>query len=115
MTDSVQCGAIGGMQDWQRKRSTGRNPAPVPLWPPQIPHLSCLGLEPKPPRWEEGDYQLELRRMKNNTHCTPYYTCSCMHFRSLFFDPKELAERETKMDWQGNSAEPRVTNKLRGP
>jgi hypothetical protein len=32
------CGAIGGMKFGRGKRSTRRQPAPVPLCPPQIPH-----------------------------------------------------------------------------
>jgi hypothetical protein len=36
--DGDDCGAIGGMRNGRRNRSTGRKPAPVPLCPPQIPH-----------------------------------------------------------------------------
>jgi hypothetical protein len=32
-----ECGAIGGMKIGRAKRSTRHNPAPVPLFPPQIP------------------------------------------------------------------------------
>jgi hypothetical protein len=36
------CGAISGMNDWQGNWSTRRKPGTVPLWSPQIPHLTCL-------------------------------------------------------------------------
>jgi hypothetical protein len=29
------CGAMGGMNDWQGKQKNFRKPAPVPLCPPQ--------------------------------------------------------------------------------
>jgi hypothetical protein len=45
-------GAIGGMDDWQGSQSTRRKPALVPLWPPQILHLTCPGLKPGLPRWD---------------------------------------------------------------
>jgi hypothetical protein len=31
-----------------------KNPVPVPLYPPQIPHR-MTGIEPGPPRWEADD------------------------------------------------------------
>jgi hypothetical protein len=31
-------GVVGGMRIGRGNRSTRRKPAPVPLWPPQIPH-----------------------------------------------------------------------------
>jgi hypothetical protein len=37
MIDDGDCGAIGGMKIGRVNRSTRRNPAPVPLCPPQIP------------------------------------------------------------------------------
>jgi hypothetical protein len=61
--DYVDSGAVGGMSEWQRQRSTRRKPAPGPLWPPQIPHLACPGLEPGPPPRESGDYPPEPRHM----------------------------------------------------
>jgi hypothetical protein len=36
--DDDHCGAIRGMRIGRGNRSTRRNPAPVPLCPPQIPH-----------------------------------------------------------------------------
>jgi hypothetical protein len=38
MIDDVDCGAIGGTKIDRRNWSTRRKPAPVPLYPPQIPH-----------------------------------------------------------------------------
>jgi hypothetical protein len=35
--DDDECGAVGGMIG-KGNRSTRRKPAPVPLYPPQIPH-----------------------------------------------------------------------------
>jgi hypothetical protein len=44
-----------GMIYWQGKtEELERNPAPVPLCPPQIP-LGLPGREHGPPRWEAGD------------------------------------------------------------
>jgi hypothetical protein len=37
MDDDDECGAICGMSD-RGNRSTRRKPAPLPLYPPQIPH-----------------------------------------------------------------------------
>jgi hypothetical protein len=37
MMDYDECGAFDGMTG-KGNRSTGRKPAPVPLYPPQIPH-----------------------------------------------------------------------------
>jgi hypothetical protein len=37
--DSDECGAVGGMRIGRGNRSTRRKPAPVPLCPPQIPHV----------------------------------------------------------------------------
>jgi hypothetical protein len=42
--DDTDCGAIGGMKIGRRNWSTRRTPAPVPLYPAQIPHdLSRFG------------------------------------------------------------------------
>jgi hypothetical protein len=38
--DDGDCGAIGGMKVCRENRSTGRNPAPVPLFELQIPHMT---------------------------------------------------------------------------
>jgi hypothetical protein len=38
MIDDDDYGAVGGMRVGRGNRSTRRKPAPVPLWPPQIPH-----------------------------------------------------------------------------
>jgi hypothetical protein len=38
MIDYVDYGAVGAMRMGRGNRSTRRKPAPVPLWPPQIPH-----------------------------------------------------------------------------
>jgi hypothetical protein len=43
MMDDDERGTIGGMIIGKENRSTGRNPAPVPLCPPQIPHDPTLG------------------------------------------------------------------------
>jgi hypothetical protein len=47
--DEEICGMIG-----RGNRSTQRNPAPVPLCPPQIPH-DLTGCKLGPPRWEASD------------------------------------------------------------
>jgi hypothetical protein len=36
--DDDECGAVGGMRIGRENRSIWRKPAPVPLYPPQIPH-----------------------------------------------------------------------------
>jgi hypothetical protein len=36
--DADECGAVGGMRIGKGNRSTRRQPAPVPLCSPQIPH-----------------------------------------------------------------------------
>jgi hypothetical protein len=38
MIDDDDCGAICGIKIGRETRSTLRKPAPVPLYPPQIPH-----------------------------------------------------------------------------
>jgi hypothetical protein len=38
MTDDGDCGTVGGMKIGRGSRSTRRSPAPVSLYPPQIPH-----------------------------------------------------------------------------
>jgi hypothetical protein len=38
MIDDDECGAVGGMRIGEGNRSTRGKPAPVPLYPPQIPH-----------------------------------------------------------------------------
>jgi hypothetical protein len=38
-----ECGAVGGMRIGRGNRSTRRNPVPVPLCPPQIPHELTWG------------------------------------------------------------------------
>jgi hypothetical protein len=38
MIGDGDCGEIGGMKIGRGNRSTRRTPAPVPLYPPQIPH-----------------------------------------------------------------------------
>jgi hypothetical protein len=37
MIDDGDCGAINGMKIGRETRSTRRKPAPVPIYPPQIP------------------------------------------------------------------------------
>jgi hypothetical protein len=37
--DDDECGAVGGMRTGRGNRSTRRKPAPVPLCPPQVPHI----------------------------------------------------------------------------
>jgi hypothetical protein len=37
MIDDGDCGAIGGMKAVRGHLNAQRKPAPVPLWPPQIP------------------------------------------------------------------------------
>jgi hypothetical protein len=50
--DDYDDGEIGGMSG-KGNRSTRRKPVPVPLCPPQTPHVP--GREPGPPRWEASD------------------------------------------------------------
>jgi hypothetical protein len=38
MVDDGDCGETGGMNIGRENQSTRRKPAPVPLYPPQIPH-----------------------------------------------------------------------------
>jgi hypothetical protein len=38
MIDDGDCGAIGGLKIGSANQSTWKNPTPVPLCPPQIPH-----------------------------------------------------------------------------
>jgi hypothetical protein len=52
-------GEIGGMMIGRGNRSTRRKPAPVPLCPPQTPHV-LPRREIGPPRWEASDLPLEL-------------------------------------------------------
>jgi hypothetical protein len=48
--DDDDCGALDGMNEWQGKRKYSREkPAPVLLWPPQIPHMTYPSLKPRPP------------------------------------------------------------------
>jgi hypothetical protein len=42
------CWATSWMNDWQGNKITWRKPNPVPLWPPQIPHMTCPSLVPRP-------------------------------------------------------------------
>jgi hypothetical protein len=51
--DDYDDGEIGGMFG-RGNRSTRRKPAPVPLYPPQTPHM-LQGREPGPPLWEASD------------------------------------------------------------
>jgi hypothetical protein len=51
MTDDDECGAVTGMRIVRGNPSIQRNPAIVPLCPPQIPH-DLTWLEPVPPQWE---------------------------------------------------------------
>jgi hypothetical protein len=53
--EDVDDGEVGGMNGFDSgNRSTGRKPAPTPLFPPQI-SVSRPGREPGPPRWEASD------------------------------------------------------------
>jgi hypothetical protein len=45
---------FGGIMIGRGNRSTWGEPAPVPLCPPQTPHV-LPGREPGPPRWEASD------------------------------------------------------------
>jgi hypothetical protein len=47
-------GEFGGIMIGRGNRSTRRNPAPVPLCPPQMSH-ELTGREPGRPRWEASD------------------------------------------------------------
>jgi hypothetical protein len=47
-------GEFGGMMIVRGNRSTRRKPAPVSLYPSQIPH-DLTWREPGPPRWEGSD------------------------------------------------------------
>jgi hypothetical protein len=44
MIDYDECGAVGGIKIGRGNRNTQRNPAPVPLCPPQIPHYLTWAL-----------------------------------------------------------------------
>jgi hypothetical protein len=46
-----ECGAVGGMRIGRENRSSQRQPAPVSLCPPQIPH-DLTWLEHGSPWWE---------------------------------------------------------------
>jgi hypothetical protein len=52
--DDYEDREFGGMMIGRGKRSTRRKPAPVPLYPPPIPH-DLTGREAGPPRWEASD------------------------------------------------------------
>jgi hypothetical protein len=54
MIDDGDCGAIGGMKMGRGNRSTRRNPASVPLCHHKS-HMTRIGLESGPPRWEASD------------------------------------------------------------
>jgi hypothetical protein len=54
--------AVDGMDDWQVIRTNQRNPARVPLWPPHIPHMTCLGFEPGPLRADRPQVSCIQRR-----------------------------------------------------
>jgi hypothetical protein len=45
---------FGGMMIARGNRNTRRNPSPMPLCPPQIPH-DLIGREPRLPRWEASE------------------------------------------------------------
>jgi hypothetical protein len=47
-------GELGGMMTGRGNGSIRREPAPMPLCPPQTPH-DLSGRKPVPPRWEAGD------------------------------------------------------------
>jgi hypothetical protein len=47
-------GEFGGMMIGRGNRSTRKKPAPVPLFPPQIPH-AVPGREPGLPQWEASN------------------------------------------------------------
>jgi hypothetical protein len=55
MIDDDDRGTTGGMRIGNGNRSTPRKPAPVPLYPPQIPLDQTPGIEPGPPQWEARD------------------------------------------------------------
>jgi hypothetical protein len=54
MIDEGDCGAIGGMKIGRGNRSTRRKPAPAPLCHHKS-HITRLGFEPGPPRWEASE------------------------------------------------------------
>jgi hypothetical protein len=43
--DDENCGAIGGMNDWEGKLKYSEKPVPVPLWIQQIPRTTSPGQE----------------------------------------------------------------------
>jgi hypothetical protein len=45
MIGDGDCGEIGGMKIGRGNRNTRRNPAPVPLCPPQIPPFGVLHIK----------------------------------------------------------------------
>jgi hypothetical protein len=54
-SDDMSLESDGGMIYWQGKtEELGEKPVPMPLCPPQIPHV-LTGREPGPPTWEVGD------------------------------------------------------------
>jgi hypothetical protein len=49
------CGEADGMLIGRRNRSSRRKPTPAPLLSITKSHMTRLGFEPGPPRWEAGD------------------------------------------------------------
>jgi hypothetical protein len=46
-----ECGVVGGMRIDRRNQSPRRKPAPVPLYPPQVPY-DLTWNRTRPPPWE---------------------------------------------------------------
>jgi hypothetical protein len=49
MRGGDDCGATGGMDEWQGEPSTRNKTGTVPLWSSQITHISYPGFEPGSP------------------------------------------------------------------
>jgi hypothetical protein len=56
--DNYDCGAIGGMNDWQGSRRIRRKLDAASFWSLQKPHMISPGLEPRPPRGNPADNRL---------------------------------------------------------
>jgi hypothetical protein len=60
-----ECGAISGLSS-RGKWSTRRKPAPVPLFPQQIPHdITWPGFEPRPPQWEASNWAMAQHKLRD--------------------------------------------------
>jgi hypothetical protein len=74
MMNDDDCGAVGGMLG-SGNRSARRRPAPVPLYPPQIPH-DRTGVRTRAPR---GRKQATNRLSFSTTLIAPSSVLDCSH------------------------------------